>query len=135
MATGSRGRPPPARAWPVLSCAILLCASGRPAMTDVIVVGACTAGLAASVEAARLIAVRNHGSALNSPAGLDVDTRLRVRGAEGPISNLFAAGEVIGGSRLSGKSFVSGMSGTPALSFGRLLARQVAGLSVDPGSM
>ncbi|GAA1933623.1 FAD-dependent oxidoreductase [Nocardioides hwasunensis] len=73
-------------------------------------------------------AVRNHGTTLKSPAGLVVDDQLRVVGARGPLSNLYAAGEVLGGSTLSGKSFVSGMSVTPALSFGRLIARRVAGV-------
>lgn len=72
-------------------------------------------------------AVRNHGTTLKSPAGLVVDEQLRVLGEAGPIVNLYAAGEVLGGSTLSGKSFVSGMSVTPALSFGRLIARRLAG--------
>ncbi|MGH3274004.1 MAG: FAD-binding protein, partial [Streptosporangiaceae bacterium] len=91
--------------------------------------------LPAPITRPPFFAVRNHGTTLKSPAGLDVDLQLRVLGPGGPFGNMFAAGEVIGGSRLSGKSFVSGMSVTPALSFGRLAARQVAGLSTDPGSM
>ncbi|MGB3441020.1 MAG: FAD-dependent oxidoreductase [Actinophytocola sp.] len=79
------------------------------------------------IEQAPFYAVRNHGSTLKSPAGLVVDRELRVLGADGPVENLYAAGEVLGGSTLSGKSFVSGMSVTPALSFGRLLGRRVAG--------
>ncbi|OLF14092.1 hypothetical protein BLA60_02705 [Actinophytocola xinjiangensis] len=78
-------------------------------------------------------AVRNHGSTLKSPAGLVVDENLRVVGPAGPIENLYAAGEALGGSTLSGKSFVSGMSVTPALSFGRLLGRRLAG--ADQGSV
>jgi fumarate reductase flavoprotein subunit len=80
-------------------------------------------------------AVRNHGSTLKSPAGLAVDERLRVRSKAGPIENLYAAGEAIGGSSLSGKSFVSGMSVTPALAFGRLAVRDVAGADTTPGSL
>lgn len=80
-------------------------------------------------------AVRNHGSTLKSPAGLAVDERLRVRGENGVIENLYAAGEAIGGSSLSGKSFVSGMSVTPALAFGRLAVRDVAGADTRPGSL
>lgn len=91
--------------------------------------------LPAAITRPPFFAVRNHGTTLKSPAGLDVDLRLRVLGPDSPFGNLFAAGEIIGGSRLSGKSFVSGMSVTPALSFGRLAARQVAGLSTHPGSM
>ncbi|MGW4111258.1 FAD-dependent oxidoreductase [Actinosynnema sp. NPDC004786] len=71
-------------------------------------------------------AVLNHGTTLKSPAGLAVDGRLRVLGVEGPFENLYAAGEVLGGSALSGKSFVSGMSVTPALSFGRMLGAPAA---------
>ena len=71
-------------------------------------------------------AVLNHGTTLKSPAGLAVDGQLRVLGADGPFENLCAAGEVLGGSALSGKSFVSGMSVTPALSFGRLLGARAA---------
>ncbi|GAB1513307.1 FAD-dependent oxidoreductase [Actinophytocola sp. KF-1] len=79
------------------------------------------------IEQPPFYAVRNHGSTLKSPAGLVVDADLRVVGGAGPIENLYAAGEVLGGSTLSGKSFVSGMSVTPALSFGRLLGRRIAG--------
>lgn len=80
-------------------------------------------------------AVRNHGSTLKSPAGLAVDERLRVQREGGVIQNLYAAGEAIGGSSLSGKSFVSGMSVTPALAFGRLAVRDVAGADTRPGSL
>lgn len=79
-------------------------------------------------------AIRNHGTTLKSPAGLAVGADLRVLRDGGCFENLYAAGEVIGGSTLSGRSFVSGMSVTPALSFARLVARTVAGLSLDPGS-
>lgn len=79
------------------------------------------------IEKAPFYAVRNHGSTLKSPAGLVVDDGLRVLGGAGPVENLYAAGEVLGGSALSGRSFVSGMSVTPALSFGRLLGRRIAG--------
>lgn len=37
------------------------------------------------------------------------------------MPNLYASGEAIGGATLSGQSFVSGMSVTPALAFGRHL--------------
>jgi fumarate reductase flavoprotein subunit len=81
------------------------------------------------IERGPFYAVRNHGTTLKSPAGLVVDEHLRVVGAAGPIENLYAAGEVLGGSTLSGRSFVSGMSVTPALSFGRLLGRRIAGVA------
>lgn len=84
--------------------------------------------LPAPIDRAPFHAVRNHGTALKSPAGLTVDGRLRVLGADDrPFTNLYAVGEALGGSSMSGRSFVSGMSVTPALSFGRLIGRAVAG--------
>ena len=88
-------------------------------------------------------AIRMHGMVLKTAAGLDVDDRLRVRRADGTaIAGLFAVGEVIGGSALSGKGFVSGMSVTPALTLGRWLGRTLGEtfhptdrtLSADPAS-
>jgi fumarate reductase flavoprotein subunit len=64
-----------------------------------------------------------------------VDSQLRVLGPDGPFDNLYAAGEALGGSAMSGKSFVSGMSVTPALSFGRMLGRQLAAANADTRSM
>jgi len=72
-------------------------------------------------------ALRNHGVAVKSPGGIDVSTDLRVRRGDGTImGNLFAAGEAIGGSLLSGHAFVGGMSLTPWLSFGRLIGQRLA---------
>lgn len=71
-------------------------------------------------------AVKAHGTVLKSPAGLKVDTKLRVLDKDDrPIPNLYALGEAIGGATLSGQSFVGGMSVTPALSFGRLLGGEL----------
>ncbi|GAB3434683.1 FAD-dependent oxidoreductase [Actinophytocola sediminis] len=89
------------------------------------------AHLPTPIEQPPFYAVRNHGSTLKSPAGIVVDEHLRVIGPAGPIENLYAAGEVLGGSTLSGRSFVSGMSVTPALSFGRLLGRRIAGANQE----
>lgn len=89
----------------------------------------------APIGTAPFYAIRNHGTTLKSPAGLAVDQSLRVLGPDGPFENLYAAGEALGGSSMSGKSFVSGMSVTPALSFGRMLGRKLAGVPSDPGSM
>ncbi len=73
-------------------------------------------------------AIRCHGILLRTSAGLAVDRALRVIGRNGaPIPGLYAAGEIIGGGTLSGKSFVGGMSVTPALGFGRLLGKKLAG--------
>lgn len=73
---------------------------------------------------APFIALRNHGVAVKSAGGIDVDRRLRVRRGDGRVfDNLFAAGETIGGGLLSGNAFVGGMSLTPWLGFGRLIGR------------
>jgi fumarate reductase flavoprotein subunit len=72
----------------------------------------------------RFRAILMHGMVLKTPAGLNVDVELRVLDTSGtPIPNLYALGEAAGGSALSGKAFVGGMSVTPALSFGRWLGR------------
>jgi fumarate reductase flavoprotein subunit len=69
-------------------------------------------------------AIRMHGIVLKTPAGLAVDTDLRVLDQQGaPIPNLYAIGEAMGGATLSGNAFVGGMSVTPALSFGRWLGQ------------
>jgi len=71
-------------------------------------------------------AVRHHGVAVVSFAGLAVSDRLQVLRRDGtPIPNLYAAGEVLGKSLLSGKSFVGGMSVLPSITFARLLGSQV----------
>lgn len=71
-------------------------------------------------------AVLMHGMVLKTAAGLRVDPDMRVLRADGAtIPGLFALGEAIGGSALSGKGFVSGMSVTPALTLGRCLGRDL----------
>jgi fumarate reductase flavoprotein subunit len=63
---------------------------------------------------------------LKTPAGLSVNTDLQVVNRKGvPVPNLYAAGEALGGGTLSGKSFVGGMSVTPALAFGRYLGSNI----------
>lgn len=60
--------------------------------------------------------------------GLRVDGELRVIDEDGaPIPGLYAAGETLGTSATSGDAFCGGMLATPALSFGRILGRQLAG--------
>jgi len=74
-------------------------------------------------------AILMHGMVLKTPAGLAVDTELRVLDTAGtPIANLYALGEAMGGSTLSGKAFVGGMSVTPALAFGRWLGTTLGAL-------
>lgn len=71
-------------------------------------------------------AIKAVGFTVVSPAGIDVDRDLRVLREDGSaIPNLYAAGEVLGFSRLSGNAFVGGMSLTPAITFGRLLGRDI----------
>jgi fumarate reductase flavoprotein subunit len=73
-----------------------------------------------------LRAIKAHGTTLKTPAGLAVNERLQVVNRDGKvIPNLYAAGEAIGGGTLSGKSFVGGMSVTPALGFGRYLGSNI----------
>ena len=61
-------------------------------------------------------------------AGLDVDELLRVRRADGTtIPGLYAVGEVIGSAAVNGNAFCSGMCLTPAMAFGRLVGRRLAG--------
>ena len=77
-------------------------------------------------------AIRMCGIVLKTPAGLAVDTALRVLGQDNtPIPNLYAIGEAMGGATLSGNSFVGGMSVTPALSFGRWLGQTLGQHAVE----
>ncbi|MEU5988066.1 FAD-dependent oxidoreductase [Spirillospora sp. NPDC047418] len=72
-------------------------------------------------------AVENRPVTLITFAGLDVDTRLRVRREGGrAIPGLYAVGEVIGSAAVNGNAFCSGMCLTPALAFGRLAGRHLA---------
>jgi fumarate reductase flavoprotein subunit len=71
-------------------------------------------------------AVRAQGITVVSPAGLAVDSALRVLRPDGSaIANLYAAGEVMGFARTSGNAFVGGLSLTPALTFGKLLGEKL----------
>lgn len=83
------------------------------------------------VAGPRYRAILMHGIVLKTPAGLAVDADLSVLDSHGrPIPNLHAVGEAIGGSTLSGKAFVSGMSITPSLALGRWLGRTLGEKSV-----
>ncbi|MFW2404353.1 MAG: FAD-dependent oxidoreductase [Gammaproteobacteria bacterium] len=71
-------------------------------------------------------AIRMQGWTLISFAGLDVDTNLQVlTGDRVPVPNLYAVGEVIGAGATSGQAYTNGMLVTPAITFGRLLGRQI----------
>ncbi len=66
------------------------------------------------------------GITVCSPAGIAADENLRVLREDGSvIKNLYAAGEVLGFTRLTGKGFAGGMSLTPALTLGRLLGQKL----------
>lgn len=82
--------------------------------------------LPAAIEKGPFRAIKAHGAVLKTPAGLSVNANLQVVNQKGtPIPNLYAAGEALGGGTLSGKSFVGGMSVTPALAFGRYLGSNI----------
>ena len=71
-------------------------------------------------------AARAVGFSVVSPAGVDVDSSLRVVQANGAIiPKFYAAGEAVGFTKVSGNAFVGGMSLMPALAFGRLLGQQI----------
>ena len=78
------------------------------------------------IERPPFFAIRAQGITVISPAGVAVDSGLRVLRRDGtPIPNLFAAGEVLGFTRTSGNAFVGGLSLTPALTFGKLLGEKL----------
>ena len=78
------------------------------------------------IEKAPFYAIRAGGITVVSPAGIKADGSLRALKADGtPVPGLYAAGEVLGFTRLSGAAFVNGMSLMPALTFGRLLGESI----------
>jgi fumarate reductase flavoprotein subunit len=71
-------------------------------------------------------AVRLQGYSILTYGGLAVDKGLRVQRRDGSVvPNLYAAGELLGKGSLSGHAYVGGMSLTPALTFGRLIAQRM----------
>lgn len=79
------------------------------------------------IQGPRLYAIKMHGMVLKTAAGVRVDDHMRACRADGSrVPGLYVIGEAIGGSTLSGKGFVSGMSVTPALALGRWLGRTLA---------
>ena len=75
-------------------------------------------------------AVAMHGWTVVSFAGLAVDERLQVVRRDGrAIPNLYAVGEVIGAGATSGRAYTNGMLVTPAITFGRLLGREILPLA------
>lgn len=71
-------------------------------------------------------AIKMHGMVLKTPAGVRINDSMQACRADGSvIDGLYVIGEAIGGSTLSGKGFVSGMSVTPALTLGRWLGGEL----------
>jgi len=71
-------------------------------------------------------AVKVYASLLVTFGGLTVNEHLQLTDKQGAIMpGLYAAGEVLGLGATSGSAFCSGMAITPALSFGRILGRQL----------
>ncbi|MGE0436073.1 MAG: FAD-binding protein [Steroidobacteraceae bacterium] len=71
-------------------------------------------------------AIRHQGTSITSTAGIAVNERLQVVRRDGTaVPNLYAAGEVLGSGATQGQAFCGGMMVTPAITFGRLLGRQL----------
>ena len=71
-------------------------------------------------------AVKVFASLLVTFGGLTVNEQLQLLDKEGQVMpGLYAAGEVLGLGATSGSAFCSGMAITPAISFGRILGRQL----------
>jgi succinate dehydrogenase/fumarate reductase flavoprotein subunit len=88
--------------------------------------------LPAPIDDPPFYAIRTHDTTLVTFGGLQVSTDLQVLDTDGnSIPKLYAAGEVIGAAQTSGSEFAGGMLITPALSFGRILGRQLAEPSAE----
>jgi len=80
------------------------------------------------IETGPYYAVKVFASILVTFGGLTVNPNLQLLNSEHkPIEGLYAAGEILGLGALSGNAFCSGMAITPALSFGRILGRELVG--------
>lgn len=78
------------------------------------------------IQAGPFYAIRVQSSQIISFAGLGVDEQLRVLQTDlKAIPNLYAAGEVLGAGQLMGQNYFGGMMVTPALTFGRLLGKEL----------
>ena len=79
------------------------------------------------IEQAPFYGIEAVGVTVISPGGVKVNGDLRVVDEfEKPIGGLYAAGEILGFTRLSGAAFVGGMSLMPAMTFGRMIGEQTA---------
>jgi fumarate reductase flavoprotein subunit len=78
------------------------------------------------IEKPPFYAVRLQAFSILTYGGLAVDRTLRVQRSDGSaVPNLYAAGEILGKGSLSGHAYVGGMSLTPALTFGRMIAQRM----------
>ena len=76
-------------------------------------------------------ALKVHASVLVTFGGVKVNADLQIMSKDGEVlDGLYAAGELIGLGATSGGAFCSGMSITPALSFGRWLGDTLAKATV-----
>lgn len=87
--------------------------------------------LSGALNAPPYYALLVHGCSLISFGGLAANADLQVLDtANTPITGLYAIGEVLGAGATSGNAFCSGMLITPAISFGRILGRRLATMTV-----
>lgn len=78
------------------------------------------------IEKGPYYGVRLQSWFLTTFAGLAVDKDLRVIKQDGtPVSNLYAAGELLGTGATSGRAICGGMLVTPAITFGKLLGERI----------
>ena len=79
------------------------------------------------VDRAPFYGIEAVGVTVLSPGGVKVNGDLQVVDeSDKPIGGLYAAGERLGFTRLSGVAFVGGMSLMPAMTFGRMIGEQTA---------
>ncbi len=82
------------------------------------------------IETGPFYAVKVHASLLVTFGGVKVDEQLRLITKEGKTyDRVYAAGEILGLGATSGNAFCSGMAITPALSFGRIIAKQLCNVA------
>jgi fumarate reductase flavoprotein subunit len=63
--------------------------------------------------------------AMPSPAGINIDEKLRVLDLNNiPIKGIYAAGEIIGNTKIMGDAYVSGLGVGPTITFGKLLGEK-----------
>lgn len=79
------------------------------------------------IQTAPFYAVKVFASVLVTFGGIEVDVDLQVIDKNGYVmKGVYAAGEALGLGATSGSAFCSGMAITPALSFGRILGKQLS---------